>query len=147
MDIQIQVWKPADIKKVTNNAVMVLKRAMDKVAYYVDGKIRENTQVGVSGQLKATPWVVEDVRGETFSRKLHSPIKYALPVHEGSAPHVPPFKPIEAWALLKGLNPWAVWHNICLYGTAPHPFAEDAINKLDTSPFESFLAQAIREVG
>ena len=60
---------------------------------------------------------------------LYNPTKQALFVQFWTKPHAPPRKPIEKYALRKGINPWALWYSIKRKWTKANDFLGRAVNK------------------
>jgi len=75
--------------------------------------------------------------------------KYAKYVHDGTKPHRVSGSKLKAWAIRKGLNPYAVAKSISRKGTRANPFFTRALkkNKIKAvSVFEKEIDRAIESL-
>lgn len=100
------------------------------------GEEKVQAPFGVSGLLRDN-WAVSTGR---FQGILKSLSPYALFVHEGTPPHMPPIAAITPWANKKGINPWAVAMSIKKKGTKANPFLKRAADNSQAGVESEFIA-------
>lgn len=86
--------------------------------------IRDETPVGVTGDLKASIDFQIDSASVSEWVRVGSNLDYATYVHEGTRPHWPPIAAITPWALMKGIPPGALAASIARKGTRANPFVK-----------------------
>jgi hypothetical protein len=90
-------------------------------------ELKRNSPRGATGDL-ARSWSIF-FRGDS-EVVLGSNISYASYVDTGTAPHTPPFAPIQKWARRKlgdESAAWPVWQKIREEGTDPNPYIDESI--------------------
>jgi len=91
-------------------------------------ELKRNAPVGATGDLQRSYTIF--YRGES-EVVLGSNLSYASFVDTGTAPHTPPFAPIQKWAR-RVLNDegaaWPVWQKIRQEGTDPNPYIDESID-------------------
>lgn len=91
-------------------------------------ELKRNSPRGATGDL-ARSWTIF-FRGES-EVVLGSNLSYASYVDTGTAPHTPPFAPIQKWARRKLGDEdaaGAVWQKIRQEGTDPNPYIDESID-------------------
>ena len=120
-------------------------RAITRSLTRILGAEKTEAPFGVSGLVRDN-WNITTGR---FQGKLESLAPYAIFVHEGTKPHMPPIDAIMPWAKKKGINPWAVAMSIKKKGTKPNPFLQRAVDKTEADverEFEDAIDSALKEV-
>lgn len=102
-----------------------INTAISRSLLRIWGQEKQEAPFGVGGLLREN-WQTSFGRFEGFLKAL-SP--YAVFVHEGTRPHMPPVDALAAWAKKKGINPWAVAKSIAKKGTKANPFLQRAVDK------------------
>ena len=129
---------PATSEKYVGTAI---QRALTRIL----GQEKQEAPFGVSGMLRDN-WRITTGR---FEGALVSLTPYASYVHDGTAPHMPPVKELEAWAKKKGISPWAVAMSIKKKGTKANPFLQRSVDEVKDgieSDFEKALNDALNEL-
>lgn len=91
---------------------------------------KEHAPVGVGGDDGLRGSITYDLVPETLTAVVLPTVPYAAPVETGSKPHWAPIEPLEAWAALKGMNPYALRWSIAQKGTQPHPYVEPTYEEM-----------------
>lgn len=102
-----------------------VNRAINRSLVRILGQEKQQAPVG-TGNLRDN-WRIDMSR---FAGTLASNAPYALSVHFGTRPHMPPAGDsfFQLWCRKKGLNPWAVARSIARHGTKPNPFLQRAVD-------------------
>jgi len=91
-------------------------------------ELKRNAPTGATGDLQRSYQIFYRSDSEIV---LGSNISYASFVDTGTAPHTPPFAPIQKWAR-RVLNDesaaGAVWQKIRQEGTDPNPYIDESID-------------------
>lgn len=118
---------------ISRSLLRVLGEEKQQAPFGVSGLLRDNWQV-ISGRFQGT---------------LRSMSKYALFVHEGTGPHMPPIDAITPWANKKGISPWALAMSIKKKGTKANPFLKRSVDNSQAgveTEFETALSNVLSEV-
>ena len=119
--------------------------AISRSLLRVFGAEKVEAPFGISGLLRDN-WQITNGR---FEGSLTSKTPYAIFVHEGTAPHMPPVDAITPWANKKGINPWALAMSIAKKGTKANPFLQRAVDSSEAgieSEFETAMQSTLTEV-
>ena len=119
--------------------------AISRSLVRVLGEEKVQAPFGVSGLLRDN-WQVATGR---FQGSLTSMTPYAIFVHEGTAPHMPPVDAITPWANKKGINPWALAKSIAKNGTKANPFLQRSVDNTEAAintEFETAMQSTLTEV-
>lgn len=129
---------PATTEKYVGTAI---QRSLTRIF----GAEKTEAPFGVSGLLRDN-WKIMVGR---FEGSLTALAPYASAVEDGTRPHMPPVKELEAWAKKKGINPWAVAMSIKKKGTKANPFLQRAVDSTKDGiekEFEDALNGALNEL-
>lgn len=92
-----------------------VERSVEYLAY----EVQQVTPTGVTGELASS--IVGTVTGmdreNEFRGSVSSPLRYALPVEEGSQPHWTAVANLIPWAEMHGIHPYALQWKIAREGT------------------------------
>lgn len=117
----------------------VERSLLRRTAIFVAGVAKSLAPVD-RGELRAK---IEIKEHSNERLEVISGAKYSEFVERGTRAHIPPFAPIERWALRRGLPPGAVWRSIGQKGTKAHPFMQPAVRAGDRV-FKRWADEAIR---
>lgn len=137
------------LQKIANQFPAVTEKyvnlAISRSLVRVLGAEKTEAPFGISGLLRDN-WAVSTGR---FEGSLKSNTPYAVFVHEGTAPHMPPIDAITPWANKYGISPWALAKSIAKKGTKANPFLKRAVDSSESgieSEFESAMQSTLDEV-
>jgi hypothetical protein len=102
-----------------------IRQLVEGAAIDVQRQMRIVTPVGVTGQLRRA--VRYSFNAATLTAEIVPDIDYAADVEQGTPPHyvsVSPGSSLRAWAMQKGLDPYAIQAKIAQRGTRKHPFVQ-----------------------
>lgn len=116
-----------NLKRFTELHKEYIRRALEEGGALIEADAKRKCRVDL-GTLRDSIFVkVEDWDKVWVGT---SQVSYAAAVEWGSAPHAPPFKPIQEWAERHGIKNWrGVWWKIYHHGTQPHPFMRPAVHE------------------
>jgi hypothetical protein len=103
------------------------RRIIVEVANTLVNELKEEAPVGATGDLRRSFQVFRVSEDVVW---LGSRLGYAQFVNDGTAPHTPPFEPIQRWARRKlgdADAAGAVWQKIRQEGTDPNPYLDRAM--------------------
>lgn len=156
---------------IVTSAEPSLEAKLKRIFASINGKMNERVRDALD---KASDKGIEAMKEEldamrykgktqdSVSKKWEGPLEVhvypfapqAIYLRMGTAPHSPPWKPIEQWAMAKGLNPGQVWWGIRRkgtssfalrkYGTKANPFPERTLQRNDV---QEALDVAAEEAG
>jgi hypothetical protein len=123
-----------------------VKGVPDRTAYLLvydlEGIVKEEAPVGMTGRLQANWEVTHPAEGEYTYRSLEP---YSAAVNDGSRPHNAPIDAIKEWAQFRGLPWFPIWKAIATRGTKANPFAARATERANRR-LPLFVNQAINEM-
>ena len=102
--------------------------------------------VGVSGNLRNS---VQYSWNHKLSVSIYPTAPYAEYVEFGTRPHWTSVHNLEAWARLKGINPYALQRSIATHGTRPNPYQEKVAidaSKYAANDMQETLKRKIKEI-
>lgn len=114
-----------------------LTLAVTEILLLLERETKELTPAGVTGGLRASIQAQEIVvAGSQVIGQVGTPLAYAVPVEEGTRPHMPPVAPLQDWAEhVLGVAPadslavaWAIARKIAARGTEGAHMFERAFN-------------------
>ena len=120
IDIDVSGAKKA-IHAAPAEMAYALHRGLEESAIYTQGIFRWLLPVGVSGYLRQH---VIYTWNDLLSVSVYPTADYAKYIEYGTRPHWTSVHNLEAWAALKGINPYALQRSIAKRGTKAHPFLE-----------------------
>lgn len=132
----------SNLERIAGEVTGVPDRATELLAYILEGKLKDKTPTGVTGQAHG---------GWSSSRKedgiwvVSNPYKWAEWLDTGTRPHTPPMAPIKEWAEFRGLPWFPVWRGIMMRGTRAHPYIDQCIEETYAQVPVAFN-QAFREM-
>jgi len=134
------------VKAAPDKIVETMHRSLARSAIKGQDYFRLKMPVGVSGFLRqhiAIKW------NNRLSVTVDPTAPYADYVEYGTRPHWTSVHNLEAWARLKGINPYALQRSIAKKGTKPHPylaFVSYYTAKFAANDMEQSLKKAIKEI-
>lgn len=106
-------------------SVRRLVSLIEGAAIDTQAEMRRNVDVGATGEARNS--IHYTMNPSQLSATIAPTVKYAEYLEKGTMPHwvsATPGSPLNRWANMKGLNPWAVQRSIAKKGTKAHPFVE-----------------------
>jgi HK97 gp10 family phage protein len=132
------------LKKFPTIATRNINTAIRKTLTSIERDARQNAPKDQGG-LKAN-WRVEI---GTLKGSLESGQDYALYVHDGTRPHMPPISAVTPWANRHGIPPFLVARSIARHGTKANPFLYKALEsnlKYAEQQFTDAINKTINEI-
>jgi hypothetical protein len=126
--------------------VNAMHDSLARSAAYAQRMYTLRMPVGVTSNLRNS---VQFKWNHKLSVTVGPTAKYAEYVEFGTRPHWTSVHNLEAWARLRGINPYALQRSIALHGTKPNPYNEwVAINtaKWATTDMSNTLKKTIKEI-
>jgi hypothetical protein len=132
------------VKKYPAIATTNINIAIRKTLTSIERDARQNAPKD-QGALKAN-WGNEfgTLKGSLFSKQ-----DYAVFVHEGTRPHMPPMGAITPWANRHGIPPFLVARSIARHGTKANPFLFKALEsnlKYAEGQFNEALSKTLKQI-
>lgn len=127
-----------------------LRQVIERAAITVQREMIQEAPIAVTGDLRRS--IHYEVAPSVFQAVIEPDIVYAGSVEAGGPPRwvsVKPGTPLEKWAKLKGLNPYAVQRSIARKGTQPHPFVKPTYEKTKDeveAGIEVGITQVLQEI-
>lgn len=119
-----------NLRKGIKKTKEAIGQRLEQLAIKLSNEIKKEAPVD-RGRLRQSFQVYTDRENQIYS--VRSNVDYALPVHEGTRPFIPPIEPLKRWSRKKlGSEDlaYAVQSKIAKEGIDPNPFVERAIQNL-----------------
>ena len=127
------------LRQALQKAPNVLKgdihKLLERSAIMTQGKMKENVNTGVSGELKKS---IRYRFTDPLTVIVEPTAKHALPHETGSRPHWVGVKKLKSWADVKGINVYALQKHIAKKGTKAHPFVKPTLKYVDGRIYPDF---------